>query len=98
MSTKCDQCRADYAERNPPEVPDCTTCWVELMAENRQAAEVYMITQNQFITAGMGQVVDISIPAVKIVMDLCGVQDRKKCLSKVRAVFRHFLKEQSRKD
>jgi hypothetical protein len=94
----CDQCRAAKAKCDPPAEPPCATCWVELMAENRQAAEVYMITQNQFITVGMGQVVDISIPAVKIVMDLCGVQDQKKCLSKVRAVFHHFLKKQGRQD
>lgn len=49
-----------------------------------------MITRNQMITAGMGQVIDISIPAVKIVMDLWQVTDQKKCLSKVLATFAHF--------
>ena len=98
MFTKCDQCRAAYGERTPPEEPPCATCWVDLMPENADAAKVYMICQNQFITAGMGQVVDISIPAVKIAMDLYRVQDQKKCLSKVQAVFHLFLKEQSHKD
>lgn len=49
-----------------------------------------MVTRNQFITAGMGQVIDISIPAVKIVMDLYQVQDQKRCLSKVMAAFHEF--------
>jgi len=90
--TKCDQCRQAYSERNPPEEPPCDTCWVDLMPENRQAAEVYLTTRNQFITAGMGQVIDISIPAVKIVMDLYpgGITDQWKCLSKVRTAFNRF--------
>ena len=79
-----------YSERNPPEEPPCETCWVDLMPINAEAAEVYMITRNQMITAGMGQVIDISIPAVKIVMDLWQVTDQKKCLSKVLATFAHF--------
>ena len=49
-----------------------------------------MISKNQIITAGMGQVIDISIPAVKIVMDLWQVKDQKKCLSKVLSTFNHF--------
>ncbi|HOO50360.1 MAG TPA: hypothetical protein PLK94_03620 [Alphaproteobacteria bacterium] len=48
------------------------------------------MTRNQIITAGMGQVVDISIPAVKIVMDLLGVRDQKSCLLKVHKAFHHF--------
>ena len=50
-----------------------------------------MITRGQLITAGMGQIIDISIPAIKIVMDLYNVKDQKECLSKVRAAF-HELK------
>jgi len=64
-----------------------------LLPENTKAAEVYMVTRNQVITAGMGQVIDISIPAIKIVMDLWGIHDQKKCLNKVRSAFHHFNKE-----
>jgi len=67
---------------------------VDLLPENKQAAEVYMVTRNQVITAGMGQPIDISIPAIKIVMDIWGIRDQKKCLSKVRSAFHHFNKEQ----
>ena len=94
--TKCDQCRAMYAERNPPQEPPCETCIVDLLPENRSAAEIYMICRNQVIVAGMGQILDISIPAIKIVMDLYNIQDQKKCLNKVRAVFYHFLKDQEK--
>ena len=90
ISTKCDQCRATYGERTPPEDPPCSTCWVDLMPENAAAAEVYMISQNQIITAGMGQIIDMSIPAVKIVMDLWQVSNQKRCLSKVLAAFHHL--------
>ena len=98
VSTKCDQCRAAYAERIPLEEPPCHTCYVELMPENNEAMEVYMMVRSQYITAGMGQVVDVSIPAVKIVMDLLGVHDQLKCLNKVRATFHHFLKKDKKEE
>jgi len=50
-----------------------------------------MLSRQQVITTGMGQVVDISIPAVKIVMDLCGVKDQAACLNRVRKLFHRFL-------
>lgn len=51
-----------------------------------------MLTRRQVVTAGMGQVMDISIPAVKIAMDLYGVKDQAACLNRVRKLFHHFLK------
>lgn len=92
----CDQCRAARAKRNPPEEPPCDECWVDLMPENREAAEIYMMTRGQIISAGMGQVIDISIPAVKIVMDLYEIRNQKKCLAKVRTAFHHFLKKEEK--
>ena len=50
-----------------------------------------MLTRRQVVTVGMGQVTDISIPAVKIGMDLYGVKDQLACLNRVRKVFHHFL-------
>jgi len=94
--TKCDQCRATYAERTPPEEPPCDTCWVELMPENREAADVYMICRNQIITAGMGQILDINLLTVFKIMDEYpgGIEDRWKCLNKVRSTFHYFLKKE----
>jgi len=54
-----------------------------------------MATRGQFVTAGMGQVIDIDINAVKVVMDLYpgGITDQWACLNKVRAAFHHFKPE-----
>ena len=87
-----------YQERNERGVegsPPCGTCWVELEDENEEAAKVYMLTRRQVVAMGMGgQIVDISIPAVKIVMDLFGIKDQAACLNRVRKLFHHFLERQ----
>lgn len=66
---------------------------VDLLEENEAAGIVFMATRYQFVTAEMGQVVDISIPAIKIVMDLYGVEDQLGCLNKVRKLFHHFIEK-----
>lgn len=67
---------------------------IELHAANAEAAQVYLLTRCQIITAGMsGQIVDISIPAIKIAMDLLGVKDQVACLNLVRKLFHHFLEK-----
>jgi len=75
-----------YAERTPPATPPCETCRVELVDENQEAAKVFMMTRNQVVSVG-GQVADISIPAVKIVMDLYQVRNQRECFEKVRGLF-----------
>ena len=80
-----------YGQRNPPQDPPCHQCRVELSIENEVYAKVYMMARRQVVTAGMGQIVDISIPAVKIAMDLHGVKDQIACLNRVRKLFHHFL-------
>jgi hypothetical protein len=82
-----------YAERIPPEEPPCDDCYVELMPENAEAVQIFPIVRNQVIAIG-DHVIDINIPAVKIVMDLWGVEDQKSCLNKIRAAFHHFLPTQ----
>ena len=68
---------------------------IELHVANAEAAQVYLLTRRQIITTGMsGQIVDISIPAVKIVMDLYGVANQAECLNRVRKLFHHFLEVQ----
>lgn len=79
-----------YGRRSPPAESPCGACRVELMEENAEAAQVYMLTRRQVVTAGAGEVVDISIAAVKIAMDLYGVRDQKRCLNRVRRLFHHF--------
>jgi hypothetical protein len=53
-----------------------------------------MLARNQVVTNGMA-IVDISIPAVKIAMDLYGVKDQRDCLNRVRRLFYHFLQERA---
>jgi hypothetical protein len=84
-----------YAERVPPDTPPCRTCRVELLPENEETADVYMLTRRQAITTGMGNVVDINLQAIKTVMDLHGVKNQKECMERVRKAFFHFLNEES---
>jgi hypothetical protein len=85
-----------YSERTPPGTPPCKTCRVELSAENEDVANVFIMTRDQVITAAMGEVIDISIPAIKTVMDLFGVKDQKGCLLRVIRVFHHFLAKKNK--
>lgn len=79
-----------YERREPPDEPPCITCRVDLLDENAETAQVYMLTRRQVITVGQGDVADISIPAVKIAMDLYGVREQKNCLNRVRRLFHYF--------
>jgi hypothetical protein len=67
---------------------------VMLDEKNAEAAHVYMLARNQVVTNGMA-IVDISIPAVKIAMDLYVVKDQRDCLNRVRRLFYHFLQEKA---
>jgi hypothetical protein len=82
-----------YRQRTPPQEPPCQQCRVDLWYENEEVSKVFTITRRQVITVGMGQVADISIPAVKIAMDLYGVKDQLGCLNRVRKLFHHFLEK-----
>lgn len=66
------------------------------MPENDEAVNVYLLTRNQVVMIGMETVADISIPAVKIMMDLLGVREQRDCMMKVRHLF-HEFKPQSEK-
>ena len=56
-----------------------------------------MMTRYQWITRGMdGQVVDIDLCAVKMVMDALRVMDQRSCLVKVQNVFHKILNEEGR--
>ncbi len=60
------------------------------MPENQEAVDVYLLVRNQVITTAMGSVVDISFPAVKVVMDLMGVEDQQDCFFRVHHLFHEF--------
>lgn len=60
---------------------------MDLDVDNIEIARVFMACRGQIITAGMGKVVDISLPAVCLAMDLYGVRDRARCWDSVRKLF-----------
>ena len=80
-----------YAERTPPGTPPCESCRVVLREENEDVATTYMIARRQYITAENGRIVDISIPAIKVVMELYGIRNQKECLARVMRLFHFFL-------
>ena len=82
-----------YGRRNPPQDPPCYQCRVELAEENEEVARVFMLTRRQVVTSGMGQPIDISIPAVKIAMDLLGVENQLVCLNRVRNLFHRMAEK-----
>lgn len=52
-----------------------------------------MMTRRQIISIGMGQPIDVSIPAIKIVMDLWGVKDQRTVLQRVLRLWHQQRKE-----
>jgi len=63
---------------------------VPLREDNAEASVIYMLARNQVVTAGPGQIVDINIPAVAMLMDLYGIADRRDCLRRVRRLFHEY--------
>ena len=82
-----------YSERVPPQDPPCNTCRTELLEENEDVAQIYMMTRRQYIISATGQVIDINIPAVKIAMDLYQVKNQKECLLRIINLFHYFENE-----
>jgi len=92
----CDRCKETYANSSSGKVPPCDTCRVELLHENIEAAHVFMMGRNQCLTIG-DHILDINIPAIKIIMDLYHVPDQMRCLIKVLKVF-HFCLSKRREN
>lgn len=46
-----------------------------------------MMCRGQLITAGMGDIIDINLLAIKTAMDIEGIQNQKNCLRKVQKLF-----------
>lgn len=59
------------------------------MPGNVEAVKVWAECRTQVI-AGVGGIIDINILAVKVVMDLHGVKDQRKCMEKVRMMFDEY--------
>ena len=65
---------------------------MDLIEDNRDAAQIYGICKRQVITAGEGnEIIDLNYTAIKIMMDLYGVEKQRECFEKVTKTFHHFL-------
>jgi hypothetical protein len=69
-----------------------------ILPENEEAFRVWQLVNGQVVTAGMGEVIDISFPAVEAAMEALDVEDRKECFLKVIEISRTVIAEQKRKD
>ena len=87
----CKACKATHARRGEP--PPCDSCIPPLMPENVDAINVYLLVRNQVITVGMGEVVDLHFPSVKIMMDMLEVKNQRQCFDKVLYIFHDWLKD-----
>ncbi len=63
------------------------------MEGNEDAATCYMQARGQVVTVGE-RVVDLSIPAVQIIMDQLEIKNQRECMNKVFSTFHHFLNKQ----
>ena len=84
--TTCDDCRAMYAERNPPATPPCESCRVDLVSDNEEAAQILMVVRGQVLTRWNGErdiPVDLNHVAVWAAIDGLGVEDRAGTFGKV---------------
>jgi len=87
----CDVCRQIYDKKN--EDPPCEKCIPEILPENRDALQVYLLVQNQLVIGGMGEVIDINFESIKFIMELYDIPNKRGVFEKVINVSRFFIKE-----
>jgi len=85
----CEVCREMKKKHN--QKPDCDNCLPKLFPENEDAIAVYSQVRNQAIYVGMdGIPVDLDYRAVKVVMDMYGIEDQADCFQKVLKAWNHI--------
>lgn len=86
----CEQCR--WVKERAGKEPPCNICLPTLLESNVEAANIWMIVQDQVITAGIeGAVIALNQLALWKAMDEYRVVRRRDCFEKVRAIFYNFL-------
>ena len=63
-----------YEDRGTSSFPPCEACFVELDERNVQAVGIYFLVRNQMRIAPSGMVLGLDYNAVKIVMDIEGIE------------------------
>lgn len=102
----CGECRATFASskwdtpadrERKKHGPPCAACLPRLHPDNATAYAIYLQCSGQLILSPMGGALDISIPAVKIVMDLKGIpdQDQDEILEQVQTLAGRVIREQA---
>ena len=80
--TSCDECEKVHLQELK-KLPDCDNCKrPSLLPQNYEALQVYGLCKSQLIV-GMAGIVGIRLEAVKVAMDLLGVDDQIICAEKV---------------
>lgn len=78
-------------QRKGREPEKCMECLPPLREENAEAVNIYLLTRNQLIFAGMGEAVDINHVAVHGAIDRLKVKKPEECFLKVLKVNTHML-------
>lgn len=94
----CPGCKDMHKNRNPSLNPPCNTCRIDLIDSNQNAGKVFMMCRGQIITAGMGDIIDINLLAVKAVMDIEGIKNQRDCLKKVHMLFSYWNKSRKKQE
>jgi len=61
----------------------------DVLSANRDAVTIWNETRTQVI-AGMEDIIDINILAVKLMMDMNGIKNQKDCMWRVRVMFDEY--------
>lgn len=94
----CPTCRVTTKDGLPWTESRCDTCRVDLMADNRDAAHIYMACRHQVVTAGMGEVIDINHLPVWQMIDRMQVRDPLRCFELIIKTFHHYLRQSREKE
>jgi hypothetical protein len=90
----CADCEELHAQMNKPLPCETLNCERPVLFEdNYETMSVYNLCQGQLLVSGMGDVIGIRIEAVKVAMEMLGVNDPD-CIDKINA----FVGELYRKE
>ena len=79
--TSCEECEKVHLELH--KLPDCETCARPvILTGNQEALQVYGLCRSQLIVS-FSSIIGVSLPAIKVAMDLLLVEDQISCAEKV---------------
>jgi hypothetical protein len=86
----CEVCRTLHGNRGTD--PPCETCTPPLDNDrDKEIASLYLLCKNQVILRGAeGEIVDISFSAIKDLLDIYEVRNKKEAFEKILYLFREL--------